>query len=175
MAKPWSPLCHSTYPRSFRDTVLTVLMANGREGTVPGVLPPPLWMEVCVCVCAAGWCVVGLLVLCSLCVRVVVCFGFGCVYIYMCVYSVHVCVCFCVCAICLFFVCMLCDVFCCFAVCVCFVLRAGVCVKRGFCVGCLRRAWISPPPSPSPPLLYDDYSPAAVLQLIHKMASSYLS
>lgn len=44
--KPWSPLCHSIYPRSFRNAVLTVLMANGREESLPGVLPPALWMEV---------------------------------------------------------------------------------------------------------------------------------
>ncbi|CAM9316890.1 unnamed protein product [Pylaiella littoralis] len=46
VVKPWSPLCHSVYPRSFRDAVVTVLMANGRDGTVPGVLPPALWMEI---------------------------------------------------------------------------------------------------------------------------------
>lgn len=44
--KPWSPLCHSVYPRSFRDAVVTVLMANGREDALPSVLPPALWMEV---------------------------------------------------------------------------------------------------------------------------------
>ena len=47
---PWSPLCHSVYPRSFRDAVVTVLMANGREDALPSALPPALWMEVCACV-----------------------------------------------------------------------------------------------------------------------------
>ncbi|CBN75207.1 conserved unknown protein [Ectocarpus siliculosus] len=46
VVKPWSPLCHSVYPRSFRDTVLNVLMANAREDSLPGTLPPALWMEI---------------------------------------------------------------------------------------------------------------------------------
>lgn len=46
VVKPWSPLCHSVYPRSFRDTVMTVLKANAREDSLPAVLPPALWMEV---------------------------------------------------------------------------------------------------------------------------------
>lgn len=46
VVKPWSPLCHSVYPRSFRNAVVTVLMANGREDALPSALPPVLWMEV---------------------------------------------------------------------------------------------------------------------------------
>eukprot|EP00903_Cladosiphon_okamuranus_P006015 g5935.t1 len=46
VVKPWSPLCHSVYPSSFRDAVVTVLMANGREDALPSVLPPALWMEI---------------------------------------------------------------------------------------------------------------------------------
>ncbi|CAN0156535.1 unnamed protein product [Ectocarpus sp. 12 AP-2014] len=46
VVKPWSPLCHSVYPRSFRETVLNVLMANAREDSLPGTLPPALWMEI---------------------------------------------------------------------------------------------------------------------------------
>ena len=47
VVRPWSPVCHSVYPQSFRNAVMTVLMANGREDTVPSVVPPALWMEVC--------------------------------------------------------------------------------------------------------------------------------
>ena len=46
VVRPWSPVCHSVYPQSFRNTVVTVLMANAREDAVPSVVPPALWMEV---------------------------------------------------------------------------------------------------------------------------------
>ncbi|CAM9237823.1 unnamed protein product [Ascophyllum nodosum] len=46
VVRPWSPVCHSVYPPSFRKTVVTVLMANNRKDSLPSLLPPALWMEI---------------------------------------------------------------------------------------------------------------------------------